>query len=704
MAEPSESRLYKEFVTRSLSEVQRGLKLDSYDPSSKKRKVCFALETQDRKRPNRTAAEKVIDGRFALGGDDASYLASGLATLWSTVGDVRDPNEDELGLAPASLYAPDAVNGVRKGLLAALERRNEELRKEAPRSLPKLLKALQVLLEQIDASSSETPELNDLMGRGTVRTVEERTMLLAFLMRLRELLHPTQDDNLAQLILSKGREQITQLVDRFEKDQAELVAEHERRCKELLAGETLSRAVLTARNVELRRLLGACEDKLRRIEGNRGSSSGAATPPSASSGGGSGPSSEGSSPSGSYGVLNPDLVRDLLGIEAVRNAEKVAQSVTDDSGPSDADPQAAKDAVAASLGPSDADPQAAEDAVTASFGTLDAAANANPTLLSRLLGWLSRSGAATPSPRPSLPPSPPPSAPASSSGGSDSGDDGDSVVTAMQGEGEYAAWDRQAAATRNALELRIKTLDQQVKDLGPGAEGGNELPASQDVASMMDPQSNALGELQALVKQRSERIETLRGQLEESQRAHKQLEELHAARLSKLEEGVETLGKAQDALSEVPERVEALRKKIDEKAAEATALKKEPATQAGDAQTKAAKGVELQKANQALAELRRKMAELEVGAGGDEGRGPCGGEGGARGRGRKAARRGEEARRRGGQLGQDRPAAQAGEVGGGAQGDEGGGRGAEGGCYQCAGGAGAAGAPGRHRGQLCRGQ
>ena len=363
MAEPSESRLYKEFVTRSLSEVQRGLKLDSYDPSSKKRKVCFALETQDRKRPNRTAAEKVIDGRFALGGDDASYLASGLATLWSTVGDVRDPNEDELGLAPASLYAPDAVNGVRKGLLAALERRNEELRKEAPRSLPKLLKALQVLLEQIDASSSETPELNDLMGRGTVRTVEERTMLLAFLMRLRELLHPTQDDNLAQLILSKGREQITQLVDRFEKDQAELVAEHERRCKELLAGETLSRAVLTARNVELRRLLGACEDKLRSIEGNRGPSSGAATPPSASSGGGSGPSSEGSSPSGAYGVLNPNLVRDLLATDAVRNAEKVAQSVTDDSGPSDADPQAAKDAVAASLGPSDADPQAAADAV-----------------------------------------------------------------------------------------------------------------------------------------------------------------------------------------------------------------------------------------------------------------------------------------------------------------------------------------------------
>jgi len=615
MAEPSESRLYKEFVTRSLSEVQRGLKLDSYDPSSKKRKVCFALETQDRKRPNRTAAEKVIDGRFALGGDDASYLASGLATLWSTVGDVRDPNEDELGLAPASLYAPDAVNGVRKGLLAALERRNEELRKEAPRSLPKLLKALQVLLEQIDASSSETPELNDLMERGTVRTVEERTMLLAFLMRLRELLHPTQDDNLAQLILSKGREQITQLVDRFEKDQAELVAEHERRCKELLAGETLSRAVLTARNVELWRLLGACEDKLRRIKRSRGSSSGAATPPSASSGGGSGPSSEGSSPSGFYGVLNPDLVRDLLGIEAVRNAEQVAQLVTDALGPPDADPQAAKDAVAASLGPSDADPQAAEGAVTASFGTLDAAANANPTLRSRLLGWLSRSGAATPSPPPSLPPSPPPSAPASSSDGSDSGDDGDSVVAAMKGEDEYAAWDRQAAATRNALELRIKTLDQQVKDLGPGAEGGNELPASQGVASMMDPQSDALGALQALVNQRSERIEALRGQLEESQKAHEQLKELHAARLSKLEEGVETLGKAQDALSEVPERVEALRKKIDAKAAEATALKGEPATQAGDAQTKAAKGVELQKANQALAELRGKMAELETAQG-----------------------------------------------------------------------------------------
>ena len=106
MSGKSESQLYSEFVSRSLGEVQRGLKLDSFHPGSKKRKVHAALEAQQRKKPNRSAAEKVIDGRFALGGDDAAYLASGLAVLWSTVGDVRDPNEDELGLAPASLALP----------------------------------------------------------------------------------------------------------------------------------------------------------------------------------------------------------------------------------------------------------------------------------------------------------------------------------------------------------------------------------------------------------------------------------------------------------------------------------------------------------------------------------------------------------------------------------------------------------------------
>ena len=98
-------------------------------------------------------------------------------------------------------------------------------------------------------------------------------MLLTFLMRLRELLHPSQEDSLAQLILTKGRGQITQLVDRFEKERAALAAEHERRCKQLMAGETLSRAILTARNVELRRLLAVCNEKLRHNNRNRGYSS-----------------------------------------------------------------------------------------------------------------------------------------------------------------------------------------------------------------------------------------------------------------------------------------------------------------------------------------------------------------------------------------------------------------------------------------------
>ena len=609
MTEPSESRLYKEFVTRSLSEVQRGLKLDSYDPSSKKRKVHSALETEARKKPNRTAAETVIDGRFALGGDDASYLASGLATLWSTVGDVREPNEDELGLAPASLYAPDAVNGIRRGLLAALERRNEELRKEAPRSLPKLLNALRVLLEQIDGSSSETPGLEELLKRGTVQTAEERTMLLAFLMRLRELLQPSQEDGLARLILTKGRGQIAQLVDRFEKEREELVAEHERRCKQLMADKTLSRATLSARNVELRRLLGACEATLRRINLNRNRGPSPFTPPSASSSG-SDASSEGSSPSGVYVVPSEDLENDFLNTEAELNADQVVQVVAGDLRPSAADPsaanqQAAADLVSKAFGPFAADPPAAD------LPTANQQAAAD--LLFQAFGMLGQSRERSPGSSPGSlpPPSPPPSAPGSSSYGSVSEDSDDSVERAMHEEVKYAEWQRPASATMDAMQLRIDTLQQQVEDLRQVAERGNEPPASQDVASMMEAQGDPLGRLQGLVDERSELIKTLRDKLKESQEVHKTLEEKHAKRLSKLEDGVSTLKNAQAELSEVPKRVEELRTKIDAKVKEVAALKGEPKAQAGDAQAKAAKAIELQTANQELVELKRTMAKLE---------------------------------------------------------------------------------------------
>ena len=120
----SEFQQYEAFVDRTLLEVKRGLELDNHAEGSCKRRVCDALSNST----NRSPAQKVIDGRFILGGDDSSYLANGLAMLWSTVG-YRDEKEGELGLAPAALYSPDAVNGIRRGLLAAFEKKNKELRK-----------------------------------------------------------------------------------------------------------------------------------------------------------------------------------------------------------------------------------------------------------------------------------------------------------------------------------------------------------------------------------------------------------------------------------------------------------------------------------------------------------------------------------------------------------------------------------------------
>ena len=105
----SERAHYDKFVTRTLDEVQVGLKLDNHGNGSLKRRVHDALERRTNDGTERCAAQKVIEGRFILGGDDASYLASGLACIWSTVG-VKDPKgEPELALAPASLYAPGWV-------------------------------------------------------------------------------------------------------------------------------------------------------------------------------------------------------------------------------------------------------------------------------------------------------------------------------------------------------------------------------------------------------------------------------------------------------------------------------------------------------------------------------------------------------------------------------------------------------------------
>ncbi len=205
-----ESKLYEQFVDRTLSEVALGLQLDNAQAGSKKRKVHDALVRRSQTTSGtRGAAQKIIESRFILGGDDASYLASGLACLWSTVGAGGDGNgADALTLAPASLYAPDAVNGIRQGLLRALERRNAETQIEAPKRLPMLMRLLGTIVDFVPDVPTATARM---LSTGTVRNAKEREMLLAFLRELKAIMTDASDSlsdpetSLARRIINGAR-------------------------------------------------------------------------------------------------------------------------------------------------------------------------------------------------------------------------------------------------------------------------------------------------------------------------------------------------------------------------------------------------------------------------------------------------------------------------------------------------------------------
>ena len=184
----SEFARYGAFVDRAMTEVKKGLELDNHGAGSRKRRVHEALSACDASdgAASRSPAQKVIDGRFILGGDDASYLANGLALLWSTVGH-SDEQHNELGLAPAALYSPDAVNGIRRGLLAAFETKNEELRKDAHNQIANLMRALVPILEflygQGDGEVEKRETMRTFLMTGEVNSVDDRNTLFRFLVR-----------------------------------------------------------------------------------------------------------------------------------------------------------------------------------------------------------------------------------------------------------------------------------------------------------------------------------------------------------------------------------------------------------------------------------------------------------------------------------------------------------------------------------------
>jgi hypothetical protein len=121
-APADEAQRYRDFVERSLSELRCGLGLDNGHKESKKGRIAAAFAARKGLKLKRNAAQLVLEGRFLLGADDTAYLASGLGLLWSTVGNKEcAEGAAELELAPATLYMPEATNGIRKGLIKALE-------------------------------------------------------------------------------------------------------------------------------------------------------------------------------------------------------------------------------------------------------------------------------------------------------------------------------------------------------------------------------------------------------------------------------------------------------------------------------------------------------------------------------------------------------------------------------------------------------
>lgn len=164
-----ESQEYKDFVTSTLRHVQRGLKMDH---TAKKQAIASAMEDAADPGNALDVEDRVLRGRFALGADDATYLNAGLSTLWSTAAGSVDSNK-ELALAPKGLYAPDAVDGIRSGLIRAIRDRAKTLKDDAPEQLRVLSAALKTLL-----SLQQIRDALDVTGKPTAGMTVDRMKVL----------------------------------------------------------------------------------------------------------------------------------------------------------------------------------------------------------------------------------------------------------------------------------------------------------------------------------------------------------------------------------------------------------------------------------------------------------------------------------------------------------------------------------------------
>ena len=227
-----EEARYKAFVERTLAELECGLELDN--AKGKKGKIAARFARQ--KNRSRSAAEKVLEGRFLLGADDASYLASGLGLLWSTVGNKKecgDADNPDLDLAPAVLYMPEATDGIRRGFLKLLQQRYKDLRAGDPKkTLKKLLEYQKILydLDEVGSGVLKQGQRELLDDPAVLDTPEGRKVVAAVLMQMHAYLRPQQKTDkcsLANAIFQQQRKSIADVQGKAAADVAKMQAEAE---------------------------------------------------------------------------------------------------------------------------------------------------------------------------------------------------------------------------------------------------------------------------------------------------------------------------------------------------------------------------------------------------------------------------------------------------------------------------------------------
>jgi hypothetical protein len=240
-AEPpaTEMKTYVAFADRVLSELEASMQSEHTVKRQKIQGGLASLKTET----DLSAGNKVLCARFALGADDAAYMQSGLGVLWSTAGGGGggdDKSEREaLALAPTGLYQPDAVDGIRAGLIRAMRHKNANRKAQAPDTLVSVAKAVRVLLEMklVDlalGTQDNKTALNTvglIADQKTEKPSDETVKAFAEILKLMRtrLLHNNRKDGLAEQITTAIEQQVKTVRDQMEAAAKKVRAETETR-------------------------------------------------------------------------------------------------------------------------------------------------------------------------------------------------------------------------------------------------------------------------------------------------------------------------------------------------------------------------------------------------------------------------------------------------------------------------------------------